>query len=179
MSLLPWLLRWPRRPVSLGVFLLLVAFSVGTLAAFGGLTGELASENVTVESADVTVRLNDETQFPDAGNGTVQTCLATGTPGDSIGVLGDVTLDVPRDRDTGEDPLTVVVSLAHTEETTTATVEETGRVTSDVFWVLADDETLSVGDTARLQVDVRSDGSTVASTTETVVVGNGSRSYDC
>ena len=177
MNLLPWLLDWPPSPASVVVFLLVTAFSVGTLVAFGGVTDEITAENVTVEETDLSVRLNDERSLPDT-NGTVQTCLSSGTPGDSISVIGDVTVDVPADR--GRDAeFVVAVSLAHTEETTTASVEGTGRRTADVFWLLDDDETLAVGETARLQVRVRDGGSTVASVTREVTVENGSRSYDC
>lgn len=49
----------------------------------------------------------------------------------------------------------------------------------DVFWVIEDDETLSVGDTAGVRVRVREGGSTVADTTRTVPVSDDSRSYDC
>lgn len=161
----------------------MTAFSVGTLVAFGGVTDEVESENVTIEATDVSVRLNDdEGGFPESENGTVQTCLASGTPGDRISVLGNVTIDVPTEqgRDSrGERQLTVVVSLAHTEERTTDTVTGTGRATSDVFWLLDDDETLSMGDTARLQIRVREEGSTIASATRPITVENDSRSYDC
>lgn len=182
MNVLPWLLDWPPNRASVAVFLVLTAFSVGTLVLFGGVTDEITSENVTVEATDLSVRLNDDIDFPDAANGTVQKCLASGTPGDSILVVGDVTVDVPADWDAGSagDPrVTLVMSLAHTEETTTETVSGTGRATSRVFWVLNDDETLSAGDTVRFQVRVRADGSTVANATRAVTVQNDSRSYDC
>jgi hypothetical protein len=182
MNVLPWLLDWPPSPAAVGVFLLVTAFSVGTLVLFGGVTGDLTSENVTVAATDITVRLNDDYDFPDTGNGSVQTCLGVGTPGDSISVLGDVTVDIPAGRDpdsTGEGPLTVVVSLAHTEEATTQTVERTGNVTVDVFWLLDDDETLSVGDTTRLQIYVRAGAETLADATREVTVEEGSRSYEC
>ena len=154
----------------------MTAFSVGTLVAFGGVTDEITRENVTVDATDLSVRLNDEAGFPDVGEG-VQTCVGSGTPPDSVAVVGDLTVGVPADTPGG--PLTVAVSLAHTEETTAATVEGSGDLTRDVFWVLDDDETLSVGGTATLQVWVRSGESTLAGTTRTAPVENDSRSYDC
>jgi hypothetical protein len=93
-----------------------------------------------------------------------------------------VTVSVPTEehRDRGDERrLTVAVSLGHTEETTTANVTGSGRATRDVFWLLDDDETLSVGDTTTLQVHVREAGSTLANATRPITVENGSRSYDC
>ena len=183
MNLLPWLLDWPPSPGTIVFVLLMTALSAGTLVAFGGVVNEADQENVTIEATDVSVRLNDdEGGFPEGENGTVRTCLGSGTPGDSISVLVDVTVTVPAEerRGVGEERrLTVVVSLAHTEEHTADTVTGTGRATSDVFWLLDHDETLSVGDTATLQVRVREEGSTVASATRPVTVENGSRSHDC
>ena len=180
MNLLPWLLDWPPRPGAVGAVLLRTVFSVGTLVVFGGATAELASENVTVESVDLPVRLNDEDGLPDVGNGTVATCLGVGTPGDSISVTGDVTVDVPAGgrNDRRGERLLVDVNLDRTEAHTTRPVEGTGRVTASVLWLL-DEETLSVGDTARLRVRVRAGGKTVASVERAVTVENGSRSYDC
>jgi hypothetical protein len=156
-------------------FLVVTAFSAGTLALFGGVTDEAAGEEIAVESTELTVRLNDEITVPDT-NGTVQTCVASGTPGDRILVRGEVGVQVPNDR---EQPPELVVSLAHTEASTTSRIERTGRVEHSVFWLLEDDETLSVGDTAQVEISVRSGGSTVASTTRAVTVEEASRSYDC
>lgn len=182
MNLLPWLLDWPPRPATVVAFLLVTAFSVGTVVAFGGVTDRPASENVTVDASDVTVRLNDETDLPDVGNDTVARCLGVGTPGDSIGVLGDVVVHVPTgtggDRH-GTERLLVEVRLEQVGERTTQFVEGTGRVTASVFWILEDDETLSVGETASLRVRVLRDGETVADVGRAVRVENGSRSYDC
>jgi len=175
-KLLRLLLGWPPRPATVGVALLLTAVGAVTLLVFGG----VADESPTIESTDLTVRLNDDVDFPETDG--VATCTAVGTPGDSVSVLGDVTVDVPADSDrgrVGDRRLTVVVSLAHTEENTTATVSGTGRETADVFWIFEDDETLSVGDTERLRVRLRSEASTLAETTRTVTVENGSRTYDC
>lgn len=182
MNVLPWLLDWPPSRFRVGFFLFVTLFSVGTLAVFGGITDETAGENVTIESTDVTVRLNDETSYPDDATESVQTCLASGTPGDSISVLGDVVVAVPPERDRESDAegdLTIVVSLAHTDETTTERIEASGTETMDVFWILEDDETLAVGDTAQLQVRVRTETSTVSSVTRLVPVRNGTRSFDC
>jgi hypothetical protein len=177
---LPWLLDWPPSRGAVVAFVLVTAFSVGTLALFGGVTDDLTGGNVTVAETDLTVRLNDEFDLPDT-NGSVETCFASGTPGDSVAVTGDVTLDVPAEwggRSDERRPV-LAVSLEHTGEETTERVERTGRVTTDVFWVLDDDESLAVGETARVQIRVRAGGSTVATANRTVTVRNGSRSYDC
>lgn len=60
MNLLPWLLDWPPKRRTIVAFLLVTAVSVGTLLVFAPLTDQLRTENVTVETADLTVRLNDE-----------------------------------------------------------------------------------------------------------------------
>lgn len=180
-SPLPWLLDWPPSRVAIAVFLLATAFSVGTLIAFDGVVGDdIGDGNVTVHSTDLTVRLNDEFEFPDTGGDGVQTCLGVGTPGDRINVVGAVTVHVPYEGE-GSDPdsLTVLVSLAHTEETTTTTVEGTGNRTADVFWLLEDDETLSVGDTATVQIRVRDGDATLASANRSVPVVEDSRRYEC
>jgi hypothetical protein len=110
----------------------------------------------------------------------VQTCLASATPGDSSSVLGDVTVGIPTERASGiGTPEFTLASLSHTEESTTVTTERTGSTTVGVFWVVADDETLSVGDTAEVQIRVREGNSTGTETTRTATVSNDSRSYDC
>ena len=123
MDVLPWLLDWPPSRAAVATFLVLTAVSVGTLIAFGGVTDEITRENVTVDATDVSVRLNDEGAVPDLGEG-VQTCLASGTPPDSVAVIGDVTVAVPAEGTRnypGEGPLTVAVSLAHTDQDIAAT----------------------------------------------------------
>jgi hypothetical protein len=178
-NLLPWLLDWPPSRGTVAVFLLLTTFSAGTLVLFGGVT-EPAGGNVTVETSDVSVRLNDQqSTIPDVENGTVHTCLGSGTPPDSILVVGDVTVDVPPElvREHGE--LSLAVSLAHTDQTTTETVTEAGQTTESLFWRLSDDETLSVDETARLQVRVRAGGEVLAEMARPTTVEEGSRSYDC
>lgn len=176
MEVLPWLLNWPPRRGTVAVFLLLTTFSVGTLALFGGVTDEIRTDNVTVDATDLTVRLNDELTIPDT-NGSVRTCMASGTPGDSVSVTGDVTVDSPSGR--GGSQLTLVVSLAHTGETTSQRVERGRRDSTRLLWVFEDDETLSVGENATVQMRVRTDDETVANATKTVPVEKGTRRYDC
>jgi hypothetical protein len=181
-NVLPWLLDWPPSRGAVGVFLVLTAFSAGTLLLFGGVTDQITDDNVTVESADLTVSLTDELRIPETDDSGVQTCLGSGTPGDSISVLGDVTVDIPaefRQKATSDGELRVAVSLAHTTETTTQRLDGTGQRTTDVFWVLEDDETLAVGETATVEVRVHSGDKTVASTTRSATVENGTRTYDC
>ena len=177
MNVLPWLLDWPPNPLTVVVFVLLTAFSVGTLILFGGVVDDAATDEVTIEAVDVSVRLNDEVQYPDTENGSVQTCLAVGTPGDRISVLGDVTVDTPHSFD--DWPLFVDVTLVSIGETTTTSVDESGTQRVDVFWLVDDDETLSVGDTATLHVTVRADGEQITDTTRELTVQNDTRTYDC
>lgn len=178
MNLLPWLLRWPPRRSAVLVFVLFTVVSAGSIVVFGGELTE-SSGNVTVEGREFTVRLNDEQSWPENEGGGVQTCLASGTPGDSLSVIGTVAVDVPPDhRARSEGGLTVVVGMAHTEETTSGELDAAGGQ-YDVFWLLDDDETLSSGDTARIEIAVRSAGETVATVTESVPVEADSRTYDC
>ncbi len=158
-------------------FLLVTAFSTGTLLLFAPLTDQLQNENVTVETTDLTVRLNDEQATPESEDGGVQTCLASGTPGDHISVTGSVNVDIP----SGERPrdgATVVVGMTDIGETTSGEIERTGG-TFDVFWLLDDDETVAVGDTATVQIQVRGGGETLTTATRSVVVEAASRTYDC
>ncbi|QLD90812.1 hypothetical protein HWV07_17890 [Natronomonas salina] len=182
MSLLPWLLDWPPTRAQVAVFLLVSALSVGTIAMMGGVADDPASENVTVEDIDLAVSLNDEASYPEGANGTVQTCFASGTPGDSVSVLGDVILDVPESDGRGrssERQLRVTVNLTEMSETTAQTETGTGTVHSDVFWLIDDDETLAVGDTVTLHVTVHDERGRVATATDNVVVQGDSRTYDC
>jgi hypothetical protein len=94
-NLLPWLLNWPPRPASIVVFLLLTAFSVGTLMLFAPVTDQINPDEVTVEASNVSVHLNDEITMPDAENGTVATCIASGTPGDHLSVRADLLIETP------------------------------------------------------------------------------------
>jgi hypothetical protein len=176
-NLLPWLLNWPPSRRAVATFLLVTAFSTGTLLLFAPLTDQLQPENVTVETTDLTVRLNDEQALPESEDGGVKTCLASGTPGDSISVTGSVSVDIPS-RERPRDGATVVVRMTDIGEATSGEVERTGG-TFDVFWLLDDDETLAVGDTAGLQIRVRGGGETLATATRSVVVEAASRTYDC
>jgi hypothetical protein len=180
-NLLPWLLDWPPRPAAVVAFLLVTAFSVGTLIVLGGAVAPPSGENVAVESVDLAVRLNDADGFPSVGNGTVVACLGAGTPRDSVSVIGDVTVEVPPGGPPGHrgERLLVDVTLDDTGERTARSIEETGRVTTGVFWILEDDETLSVGEPTRLRIRVRAEGETIAETGRTVTVENGTRTYDC
>ena len=123
-------------PTAIDVSLLVTGFSVGTLALLGGSIDERADETAAVEVVDLSVRLDDEHDVPDAGNGTVQTCIGVGTPGDHVSMPGDVTVDVPaaaNRKSFGERGLLVEVSFAHT----TATVGGTGRRTTESsgYWL--------------------------------------------
>jgi hypothetical protein len=169
-----WLLRWlgtPRaRLVGIVVVAALGVFGLATTLLVGGGSGGEAH----IVDADFTVRLNDERAPLDNGTDGVRTCVGSGVPGDTVAVFGEVGVASPDGSEA-----TVVVSLEHTEETWTATVERGSRETVDVFWTLADDETLSVGETTPVTVELRADGRTRASTTRVVTVENASRSLDC
>ena len=182
MDVLPWLLDWPPSRGTIAVFVVLTAFSVGTLALFGGVTDEITYDNATIETTDFTVSLNDEIAVPNVGTDEVETCLASGTPGDRISVRGNVTVRIPSERDRTADParrVHLAVSLAHTDERTTKRLSRTGEVTTDVSWTLEDDEVLAVNDTASVQVGLLADDSVLANQTTEVIVKNATRSYDC
>lgn len=175
-DILPWVLSWPPSRRTVAVFLLVTAASVGTIALLGGVPDIRSDGNITVSDVDVSVRLNDDPESPDT-NGTVQTCIGSGTPGDHLSVLGEVTVRVPPGRQ--GDARAVVLWLDDTHNRTLGTIDETGSVTKDVFWLVEDDERLSVGDTTTVEARVRGGGTTVASRTLSVPVENGTRSYDC
>jgi len=177
-NLLPWLLDWPPRPASVLAFLLLTAFSVGTLVLFAPVTDRINPDEATVEASNVSVHLNDEVTMPDTENGTVATCVASGTPGDHLTVRADVLVETPMD-DGGDSPYDVEVSIGTDSKTTTEPVRQTGRERVSVFWVARDDESLSVGDTADVRVRLRESGTVVDTATRAVTVEEGSRSYDC
>ncbi|MFC7176285.1 hypothetical protein [Halosegnis marinus] len=176
MSFLSWLLARPARAVvALGFVVLLVAAAgLGTVAM-----ADRQADGASVEATDVSVRLNDEFDPPDT-NGTVEDCFASGTPGDSVGVYGDVTVEVPVSWRYGDSTeLTVAVSLPATDATTENTVDADGTETVEVFAVFDDDETLAVGEETTLAVEVFADGERVAAATRTVTVEEGTRTYDC
>jgi hypothetical protein len=177
-NLLPWLLDWPPRPASIIAFLLLTAFSVGTLVLFAPVTDQINPDEATVEATNVSVHLNDDITMPDIENGTVATCIASGTPGDHLTVRADVLVETPMEG--GEDSnYDVEVSIGNSSKTTTEPVQQTGRERVNVFWVVRDDESLTVGETADIHIRLRESGTVVANSTRTVTVEKGSRSYDC
>jgi len=57
-NLLPWLLNWPPRPTAVVAFLLLTAFSVGTLVLFAPVTDQINPDEATVEASNVSVHLS-------------------------------------------------------------------------------------------------------------------------
>ena len=170
------MLNWPPSRGTIAVFLVVSVASLGTIVVLGGVTDTQPEKNITVSATELSVELNDEVEYPDT-NGTVETCLGSGTPGDHLGVLGDITVTIPADR--AVTPREVIVRLDDRWNRTVETIEDSGEVTTDVFWVFADDETLSVGDTTTVEISVREQDSTVATASRTVSVENGSRSYDC
>lgn len=177
-NLLPWLLNWPPRPASIIAFLLLTAFSVGTLLLFAPVTDQINPDDATVEAANVSVHLNDEITMPDIENGTVGRCIASGTPGDHLTVRADILVETPMDG--GENSkYDVEMSIVNGSKTTTEPVQQTGRERVNVFWVVRDDESLAVGETAEIHVRLRESGAVVANSIRTVTVEKGSRSYDC
>jgi len=177
-NLLPWLLDWPPRPAAVGAFLLLTAFSVGTLVLFAPVTDQITPDEATVEASNVSVHLNDEITMPDIENGTVTTCMASGTPGDHLTVRADVLVETPME-DGESSAYDVELAIGTGSMTTTEPVQQTGRERVDVFWVVRDDESLSVGDTADVHVRLRESGTAIATTTRRVTVENSRRSYDC
>jgi hypothetical protein len=177
-NLLPWLLNWPPRPAAIVAFLFVTAFSVGTLVLFAPVTDQINPDEATVEVSNVSVHLNDEIAMPDIENGTVATCIASGTPGDHLTVRADILVETPMDD--GDDSLyDIEVSIGTDSKTTTEPIQQTGREQVDVFWVIRDDESLSVGDTAEIQIRLRESETVVATATRSVTIENGSRSYDC
>jgi hypothetical protein len=175
-EILPWLLNWPPSRWTIAVFLVVTAASLGTIAVLGGPTLTQSDGNVTVHDVDLSIRLNDDVTIPDT-DGTVNGCLGSGTPGDHLSVRGEVTVSIPAAR--SDAAQAVVLQLNGSMNRTVATIERAGNVTNDVFWVLEDDETFSVGDNTTVEVRVQEQGTTVASRTLSVPVENGSRSYDC
>lgn len=179
MDPLPWLLDWPPRPASVIAFLLLTAFSFGTLALFAPVTDQLGPDEATVEVSNASVHLNDELEIPDEDGGSVMTCTASGTPGDHLTVRADVVVEIPLEDDSEGSEYEVEVSIADDTVTTTEPVRHTDRERVDVFWLVRDDETLSVGETAEIHVRLRESDAVVASATRTVTVEKASRSYEC
>jgi hypothetical protein len=175
MNLLPWLLDWPPRLSVVVVVLLITVGSFVGLMVFGGGIDSVSYDEVSIDAVDVSVLLNDDHTYPDEANGSVQTCMASGTPGDSISVRGDVDLTVPPT----EESLLLSVSLAHTTEEWTDRVTRAGDISVNVLWILEDDEQLDVGEMSTVQIQLRDGDSTVSNTTADIVVENESRTYDC
>jgi len=171
-----WLLYWSpsRKQKQVLAFVVVGGLLAGVLVLTPALVGlDLPGDSATVEEIDVTVRLNDEFTPPEGSAETgVQRCIAVGTPPDSLGITGQVRVYAP-------DDAAVVVSLAHADESTVDPVEDAGSHESRVFWLLEDDESLSVGETATVQVRVRSGGETLAAANRTVPVKEGTQTYDC
>ncbi|MFC4549932.1 MULTISPECIES: hypothetical protein [Halorussus] len=175
---MPWLLNWPPRPASIVAFLFVTAFSVGTLILFAPITNQISPDEPSVEVSNVSVHLNDEIRIPDVGNGTVAKCIASGTPGDHVTVRADIVVETPLED--GDGPkYDVEVSIDNTTKTTTEPVQRTGRERVNVFWVVRDDEALSVGKPAEIRVRLRESSTVVANATRTVTVEKERRSYDC
>ncbi|WP_267643624.1 hypothetical protein [Haloarchaeobius amylolyticus] len=168
------------------VTLLLVGLLVGAIAIVGVIgvdTSRFAVTDAAVNETDLSVRLNDEFDLPESENESVMTCTSSGTPGDSIGVYGTVTVTVPTDDDdglAGDDPYEVELALTEVGETTTKGVDGSGRrATARFFWILEDDETLEVGQTTTMRIRVLDGGETIAEETRQVTVEEGSRTFDC
>lgn len=175
MNILPWLLDWPPTRRQIAVFLVITVFSLGSIAVLGGMTGLDSDGNVTITETDLALDLNENTDIPDT-NGSVETCIGSGPLPGHLSVTGEITADIPAGGDT---PREVVLRVNDTENRTVETIESEGEVTVDVFWSRDADGTLSVGDTASVDIWVVEQGTAVASTTTSVPVENGSRSYDC
>lgn len=177
MRILPWLIAISRgRRAVAGAIVLAVVGVVAGLYVAGGLPAEQAPDHATVEAVDLDLRLNDEMDWPDGPNGTVRSCLASGTPGDRVGVYGEVSVHLPTDIET--DPH-LAIELSDLARTRTVTLADRGQITHDVFWLLEDDETVSVGDWTTVVISIRSSEETLASTNRSVIVENDSRTYEC
>lgn len=97
---------------------------------------------------------------------------------DHLTVRTDVLVETPMER--GENSnYDVELSIDNSSKTTTEPVQQTGQERVNVFWVVRDDESLTVGETADIHVRLRESGAVVANSTWTVTVEKGSRSYDC
>jgi hypothetical protein len=158
------LLSWPPSKRQLLFVLAVNAFLVVGLVAAGAPLFAVV-EGTSVESVSLTARLNDADGYPDLGNDTAYACTSTGTPPDTVSVIGGVTVDVAGER-------TVALSVPASGNRTTMDVEGSdGR--ADVFWLFDDDETLAVGEAATFRVRVLDDGTPVANATRNVTVEEG------
>jgi hypothetical protein len=126
------------------------------------------------------VRLNDEIDLPPA-NGSVETCVASGTPGDSVSLFGDVIVTILPGRlpDVGESDPRVMFTLETLDATRRDRIDPAGATSLDLFWILDDDEMLSVGTETTLTIRVETaDGEPLRETTRTLTVRDGERTYD-
>lgn len=174
MVLLRLLFRRTTRPFALACAVAILAlFGVGLLLAGGFAVEDGASATIT--DTDLRLSLNDAEGIPDVGNGT-QTCIASGTPRDTVSVLGDVTVRVEGEAGATR---TLALSLAGTNVTHSAAIRETGTESVDVFWLDRDPETFAVGETVTLRLQVREGDRVLANATRTLPVHNGSQTFDC
>ncbi|MFC7228775.1 hypothetical protein N0B31_15300 [Salinirubellus salinus] len=166
------------------VGLLLVVVLAGVFLLGGptdGLPGGTAADEASVATDDLDLRLNDEFS-PPSTNGTVQTCIASGTPGDSVSLLGDALVTLPQERglELGAADARVVFTLRALDATRTERVDPEGTTDVSLFWILEDDETLSVGEETTLGIRVEmADGELLLETSRTLTVREGTRRYDC
>jgi hypothetical protein len=178
MDLLPWLLNWPPRRATIAIFLLVTAFSVGTLVLFAPVMDQINPDEATIEVTNVSIQLNDNITIPEGGNGTVQECVSSGIPGDHLAVRADISITTPME-ESDDSPYDFDVVVLDSAQRTTESIDQTGRDQADLFWVVSDDESLSVGETAEVQFRLRKSGTVVDNVTRVVTVQNGTRSYDC
>jgi hypothetical protein len=174
-----------RRLLASGAVGLLLLAALAGVVVLGGPTGELSGaapeDPVTVAVDGLELRLNDEIDLPST-NGSVETCVASGTPGDSVSLLGDVLVTIPPDRlpAVGESDPRVVFTLEALDTTRRDRIDPAGTTGVDLFWILNDDETLSVGAETTLTIRVETaDGEPLRETTRTLTVREGERTYDC
>jgi hypothetical protein len=177
-DLLPWLLDWPPRRATIAIFLVVTVFSVGTLVLFAPVTDQINPDEATIEVTNVSVQLNDDITIPEGDNGTVQECVSSGIPGDHLAVRADVSITTPLE-ESDDSPYDLEVVVRDSAQRTTESIEQTGREQTDLFWVVSDDESLSVGETAEMRFRLRKSGTVVDNVTRIATVQNGTRSYDC
>ncbi len=163
MNVLPWLLNWPPSKRQVLLVLGVNALLLGGLVAVGAPFLAAMDTEASVESANLTLELNDEWDVPDTGNGT-RTCLSVGVPPDTLRLTGSVT--VANASDAG----TLALSLPETGDRTMTPIAGGRERVSATF---ADDETLAVGDRTAVVARVLADGKPVANATTNLTVENG------
>ncbi|MCT9098146.1 hypothetical protein [Haloarchaeobius sp. HME9146] len=161
--------------------LFVILVGAGAWVTFTGPGPQVSDSDATIDRTDLSVRLNDEWDLPESANDSVQTCITSGTPGDSIGVYGTVTVTVPVQDgfDRADHDYQVVMTLVDVGETTTKTGDYSGRETVRFFWIVEDDETLAVGETTTVRIRVRDGPEVLAESTQNVVVEEGDQTFDC